>query len=59
MLALWGEFGKRDALFDVLDTWREKADAVEGHSLACGHFIPGEAPAELLAELNAFLGGQA
>ncbi|HEY0877679.1 MAG TPA: alpha/beta hydrolase [Zeimonas sp.] len=56
VLALWGEFGKMDALFDVLATWKEKAQAVEGHSMPCGHFIPEEAPDELLAELHAFLG---
>jgi haloacetate dehalogenase len=28
---------------------------VSGHPLPCGHFIPEEAPAELLRDLNAFL----
>jgi haloacetate dehalogenase len=46
-----------DALFDVLATWREKAERVEGHSLSSGHFIPEEAPDELLADLRTFLGG--
>ncbi len=55
VLAIWGEFGKMHRLFDVLATWREKADQVEGHPLACGHFIPEEAPEELLADLGAFL----
>jgi len=30
-------------------------DAVEGHPLPCGHFIPEEAPEELLADLWRFL----
>jgi haloacetate dehalogenase len=57
LLAIWGEFGKMHTLFDVIATWREKADAVEGHPLPCGHFIPEEAPEELLADLGAFLRG--
>jgi haloacetate dehalogenase len=55
VLALWGEFGKMHTLFDVLATWREKADQVEGRALPCGHFIPEEAPEELLAMLREFL----
>lgn len=56
VLALWGEFGKMHTLFDVLATWREKADQVDGRALPCGHFIPEEAPEELLALLREFLG---
>lgn len=55
LLALWGEFGKMHGLFDVLATWREKADDVRGRALPCGHFIPEEAPEALLAELRPFL----
>jgi haloacetate dehalogenase len=55
MLVIWGEFGKMHSLFDVLQTWKEKADRVEGHPLPCGHFIPEEAPEELLADLWSFL----
>jgi haloacetate dehalogenase len=54
-LAIWGEFGKMHTMFDVLATWREKATDVRGKPLASGHFIPEEAPAELLAELRGFL----
>ena len=57
VLAIWGEFGKMHTLFDVVATWKEKADTVEGHPLPCGHFIPEEAPEELLADLRGFLGG--
>ena len=55
VLALWGEFGKMHTLFDVLATWREKADHVEGHALPCGHFIAEESPDVLLASLREFL----
>lgn len=57
VLALWGEFGKMHGLFDVLATWKDKADAVEGHPLPCGHFIPEEVPDALLADLRTFLRG--
>jgi haloacetate dehalogenase len=55
LLAIWGEYGKMHTLFDVLATWREKAVDVRGHALPCGHFIPEEAPDELLAGLRPFL----
>jgi len=50
-----GEFGKMQTLFDVLATWRSKADDVRGRALPCGHCIPEEAPEALLAELESFL----
>jgi len=55
VLAIWGEQGKMHALFDVLATWREKAQDVRGRALPCGHFIPEEAPEELVTELRQFL----
>jgi haloacetate dehalogenase len=58
VLAVWGEHGKMHQLFDVLATWREKAGDVRGRALPCGHFIPEEAPEELLAELLPFLGAR-
>ena len=57
VLAIWGEHGKMQTLFDVTATWKEKAQRVEGLSLPCGHFIPEEAPEELLASLRPFLHG--
>jgi haloacetate dehalogenase len=55
VLAIWGEYGKMHTLFDVAATWKEKAHRVDGHPLPCGHFIPEEAPEELLAALRPFL----
>ena len=55
VLAIWGEFGKMHTLFEVLATWREKAADVRGHPLPCGHFIPEEAPEELVRDLAPFL----
>jgi haloacetate dehalogenase len=55
VLVIWGEYGKMHTLFDVLASWREKAQDVRGHALPCGHFIPEEAPEELMADLRRFL----
>ncbi len=53
--AIWGEFGKMHTLFDVVQTWRDKATDVRGLPLPSGHFIPEEAPEELLATIVPFL----
>jgi len=55
VLVIWGEYGKMHTLFDVLATWKEKAASVRGHPVKCGHFIPEEAPDELLRDLVPFL----
>ena len=57
VLAIWGEYGKMHTLFDVLASWRDKAQSVQGHALPCGHFIPEEAPDALLDGLRPFLRG--
>ena len=54
LLALWGEKGAMHRLYDVLACWRERAQAVEGRALACGHYLPEEAPEETVAELVLF-----
>jgi haloacetate dehalogenase len=55
LLALWGTKGAMQALYDVLQTWKERATDVRGRALDSGHFIPEENSAALLAELHAFL----
>lgn len=54
LLAIWGGKGTVGALYDVLETWREKATTVSGRAFDCGHTLQEEAPAETLAELLAF-----
>lgn len=53
--ALWGARGTVGALYDVLETWREKALRVEGRALDCGHTLQEELPDETAAEILAFL----
>ncbi len=55
LLALWGARGFVGQKYDVLATWREKADDVRGQALPCGHFLAEEAPDETYAALSAFL----
>ena len=57
LLALWGAKGTVGALYDVLETWREKAVAVQGRALPCGHSPQEEVPEQTLAELLGFLKG--
>lgn len=54
LLALWGGRGTVGALYDVLETWREKASDVRGHPIDCGHTPQEEAPDALLAALVPF-----
>ena len=45
LLALWGARGTVGELWDVLATWRPKAEgAVVGEALPSGHLIPEEQP---------------
>lgn len=55
VLALWGARGTVGALYDVLQTWREKAEDVRGHAIDCGHSPQEEAPGALLRALDGFL----
>ncbi len=43
------------SLYDVLETWREKAVNVSGRALDCGHTLQEELPDETAAELLSFL----
>lgn len=56
VLALWGAGGAVDEWYDPLAVWREWADDVHGHAVDAGHFLPEEAPDEIVQELTAFFG---
>jgi haloacetate dehalogenase len=51
---LWGDKGVIEKCFDALAEWRHVARDVSGRSLSCGHYIPEEAPDELVAEMLSF-----
>lgn len=55
LLALWGARGFVGARYDPLAVWREYADDVRGAGLPAGHFVPEEAPEEVIASLRDFL----
>ena len=55
VLALWGEDGVVNRCFKPLAEWRRVARDVQGHALACGHYIAEEAPEALLAAVEPFL----
>jgi haloacetate dehalogenase len=55
LLALWGSKGVVARKYDVLATWRERAENVSGHAIPCGHHLPEELPGETLEALLAFL----
>jgi len=55
VLALWGKQGVIEAYFKPLPDWREYAKDVRGRAVDCGHFIPEEAPGDVLRELRRFL----
>ena len=51
---LWGEHGVVNRCFKPLEDWQRVATDVHGHTLPCGHYIPEEAPAQLLQEMFTF-----
>ena len=55
---LWGEHGVVQRCFDPLAEWRQVARDVRGGTLPCGHYIPEEAPRELLQAATPFLLGR-
>jgi len=51
---LWGEHGLVNSCFLPLNDWSKVASNVSGKTLNSGHYIPEEAPEELLAEALTF-----
>jgi haloacetate dehalogenase len=56
VLALWGKQGVIERCFDPLTEWRKFTEEgrLGGRALDCGHYVPEEAPDELLAEVLPF-----
>ena len=57
VLALWGTQGFVGRGYEPLGVWQQYATDVRGTELPTGHFLPEEAPAEVIAALRGFLGG--
>jgi haloacetate dehalogenase len=55
LLVLWSERGPFHRMYDVLQTWRERAAQVEGKAMPTGHFLPEQMPQQLTQEILAFL----
>jgi len=55
LLALWGDQGTVGVLYDVLETWHEKATNVRGKPLPCAHSLMEEEPELFIAEVLGFL----
>jgi haloacetate dehalogenase len=54
LLALWGSKGIATSVDDPLEVWRGWSANVTGAAVACGHFLPEEAPQDTVAALIAF-----
>lgn len=54
LLVLWGDKGFI-ARYDPIAVWKHYADDVRGLALPAGHFVPEEAPEQVIAALRAFL----
>jgi haloacetate dehalogenase len=54
LLVLWGEKNPIWKRFAMLDTWRQRAVAVTGQALPCGHYLPEEAPHATYSRLHGF-----
>jgi haloacetate dehalogenase len=57
LLVLWGGGRAQERGGDFTAVWRDWASDVRGQALACGHFLPEEAPVETLTALESFLAG--
>lgn len=54
LLALWGEKGTIQRLFDALALWRERAEDVRGEPVPSGHYVAEEAPDAVASRLIKF-----
>jgi haloacetate dehalogenase len=55
LLVLWSEKGPFHRMYNVLETWQQRGVRVQGRPVPTGHFLPEQAPRELLHELVTFL----
>jgi haloacetate dehalogenase len=55
LLVLWSEKGPFHRMYNVLQTWRERAVHAGGRAMPTGHFLPEQMPRELTREIMTFL----
>jgi haloacetate dehalogenase len=55
LLVLWSEKGPFHRMYDVLQTWQDRAVRAEGNSMPTGHFLPEQMPQELSKAITTFL----
>jgi haloacetate dehalogenase len=55
LLVLWSEKGPFHRMYNVLETWQQRAERVQGRAMPTGHFLPEQMPQELLHEVVTFL----
>ena len=55
LLVLWGQQGVVHRCFEPLLEWQQVAADMAGEALPCGHYLPEEAPEQLLARALPFL----
>lgn len=51
---LWGRHGVIEAQFDPLALWEKAVPGVTGRAVDAGHYLPEEAPEDVLAEIRGF-----
>jgi haloacetate dehalogenase len=55
LLVLWSEKGPFHRMYDVLQTWQDRAVQAQGKSMPTGHFLPEQMPQETTGEIMEFL----
>lgn len=55
LLVLWSEKGPSHRMYNVMQTWKDRAVQANGKSMPTGHFLPEQMPKELTAKLKEFL----
>jgi haloacetate dehalogenase len=55
LLVLWSEKGPFHRMYNVLQTWQDRAKEAKGRPLPTGHFLPEQLPQELTQEIKTFL----
>jgi haloacetate dehalogenase len=55
LLVLWSEKGPFHRMYNVLQTWQDRAVQARGKSMPTGHFLPEQMPEELTEAITTFL----